>query len=88
MTLWRHPFSFVRPSTATVAVPAPVTLAPRRSRKRPRSPISGSLAAFLMTVRPGVAAAAIMRFWVAPTLGKRSLNATAASRGALMMMSP
>lgn len=48
------------------------TLAPQALRKAARSEISGSRAAFLMTVSPSAREAAIMMFSVAPTLGKGS----------------
>jgi len=57
------------PWTSIVALPTPSILAPIAERKAARSPISGSRAAFSMTVVPLAATAAINRFSVAPTLG-------------------
>ena len=53
-----------------VSVPAPFILAPILFRKLARSTISGSCAAFSITVVPSASAAAIMITSVAPTLGK------------------
>jgi hypothetical protein len=53
-----------------VGLPAPITVAPMRVRNAARSAISGSRAAFSMTVSPFARTAAISAFSVAPTLGK------------------
>ncbi len=58
------------PSISIVDVPAPMTCAPMRFRNAVRSVISGSRAAFSMTVEPFASTAAVNRFSVAPTLGK------------------
>ena len=50
--------------------PIPLISAPIAFRKLPRSVISGSLAAFVIDVRPSAVAAASIMFSVAPTLGK------------------
>ena len=55
-----------------VLVPAPITCAPIRLRNAVRSVISGSRAAFSMTVSPLASTAAVSRFSVAPTLGNSS----------------
>ena len=70
-TRWVQPWSFFRPSTTTVALPAPWTHAPMALRKSCSSMISGSRAALDMTVVPEAAQAARMAFSVAPTLGVR-----------------
>lgn len=57
------------PRTRTVALPAPVTSAPRVCKNVCSSVISGSRAAFMITVSPSAAQAASMAFSVAPTLG-------------------
>ena len=55
-----------------VEVPAPEILAPILMRQLARSTISGSRAAFSMTLSPFASDAAIMATWVPPTvvLGK------------------
>ena len=60
------------PSTRIVLVPAPRMCAPMRLRNAVRSVISGSRAAFSMTVSPLASTAAVTRFSVAPTLGNSS----------------
>ena len=60
------------PSTVMVLVPAPITCAPMRFRNAVRSVISGSRAAFSITVSPFASTAAVSRFSVAPTLGNSS----------------
>ena len=57
------------PSISMLGVPSPVIFAPILFRKFPKSTISGSLAAFEITVFPGILTAAIIKFCVAPTLG-------------------
>ncbi len=56
----------------SVDVPTPSILAPILIRHSATSPISGSRAAFSITVSPWASAAAISTAWVAPTdtLGK------------------
>ena len=56
------------PSTEIVSVPAPEIFAPILLRKSAVSTISGSRAAFSMTVVPFAKVAAIIRDSVAPTL--------------------
>ena len=58
------------PTMLTVPVPAPVMRAPIWFRQLAKSTISGSLAAFSSVVQPRARLAAIIRFSVAPTLGK------------------
>ena len=58
------------PSIRIVVVPAPRMCAPIRLRNAVRSVISGSRAAFSITVSPLASTAAVRRFSVAPTLGK------------------
>ena len=70
ITVWETPSSFLTPSIRMILVPAPLMLAPMELRNVTRSTISGSSAAFSMTVRPSAVAAAIRIFSVAPTLGK------------------
>ena len=60
------------PSTSIEVVPAPETLAPISPSMWARSWISGSRAAFSITVVPRAPTAAISTFSVAPTLGKSS----------------
>ena len=55
-----------------VEVPSPVISAPIELRKVTRSAISGSRAAFSITVLPSAKTAAMSKFSVAPTLGKFS----------------
>ena len=50
------------------AVPAPEILAPILLRQSATSPISGSRAAFSITVVPCAIAAAIIAVWVPPTV--------------------
>ena len=57
------------PTMRIVEVPAPSTRKPAASKKLCRSQISGSRAAFRITVSPLAETAAIMMFSVAPTLG-------------------
>ena len=61
------PCSEETPSMQMVDVPAPVMRAPMELRKAERSTISGSLAAFSMTVIPRAFTAASMMLTVAPT---------------------
>ena len=56
------------PSMWMVEVPAPAICAPILVRHSARSTISGSRAAFSMTVSPLASDAAIMATWVAPTV--------------------
>ena len=60
------------PSTVMVEVPAPWISAPMRLSMSARSVISGSRAAFSITVSPLASTAAVSRFSVAPTLGNSS----------------
>ena len=53
-----------------VSVPAPRTRPPMQLMKFCTSMISGSRAALRITVSPSATAAAIIRFSVAPTLGR------------------
>ena len=53
---------------AIVRVPMPSILAPMATRQWATLSISGSMAAFSMTVVPRASVAAIMMVWVAPTL--------------------
>ena len=69
-TLWLVPISSSTPVMVSVSVPAPRTLAPILFNKTAKSTISGSRAAFSITVTPSAKVAAIMIFCVAPTLGK------------------
>ncbi len=69
MTSWSTPWSVCPPSMRMVLVPAPSMTAPIPLRKAHRSTISGSRAAFSITVTPSAAVAAMSRFSVAPTLG-------------------
>ena len=62
------------PSTVSVGEPPPSMRAPMPLRKSTRSTISGSRAAFSMTVVPSATTAAMSRFSVAPTLGKSSVT--------------
>ena len=50
------------------AVPAPEIFAPILLRQSATSPISGSRAAFSITVVPWASAAAIIAVWVPPTV--------------------
>ena len=69
MTAWSTPCSGRPPAMWMVLVPAPSMVAPMPQRNSQRSMISGSRAAFSMTVSPSAAVAAMTRFSVAPTLG-------------------
>ena len=70
-TTWcSAPCSLSTPLMVKVSVPAPLMLAPILFKRMAKSTISGSRAAFSMTVVPLARVAAIIRFWVAPTLGK------------------
>ena len=69
MTSWMAPCSAWPPSIVIVLVPAPSMWAPIDMRNLARSTISGSRAAFSITVAPRAAVAAMRRFSVAPTLG-------------------
>ena len=60
------------PSISRVDEPAPMMCAPMRLRNAHRSVISGSRAAFSMTLVPLARTAAVIRFSVAPTLGNSS----------------
>ncbi len=70
----------------SVEVPSPSILAPILTRQSATSPISGSRAAFSITVSPLASAAAISTAWVAPTetLGK-TMRVPRRPRGALAM---
>ncbi len=72
MTACRAPRSPSTPTMRIVSVPAPTTLAPILFKNVCRSMISGSRAALRMTVVPSANVAAIIKFSVAPTLGKSS----------------
>ena len=61
-----------RPRSRSSTFPRPITCAPMRLRNAARSVISGSRAAFSMTVVPLASTAAVSRFSVAPTLGNSS----------------
>ena len=67
-TEWRAPCRRGTPSTTMRAVPAPVIFAPILFRQSATSPISGSRAAFSITVVPLASAAAIIAVWVPPTV--------------------
>ena len=82
MTLTSAPCSSRRPSTVMRDVPAPSTHAPMRSSSVARHSISGSRAAFSITVVPSASVAAIMSCWVAPTDGKSSTMLAPRSRSA------
>ena len=71
-TRWRAPLSFATPSITICEVPAPVIFAPILLRQSATSLISGSRAAFSITVVPLASAAAISAVCVPPTvtLGK------------------
>ena len=56
--IWEHN----RPLITSVSVPAPLTSAPISLRRRAKSTISGSRAAFSMVVTPSAKVAAIIRF--------------------------
>ncbi len=62
------------PSTSIVDVPAPSICAPIALRRSAKSEISGSRAAFSITVAPFANAAAMRMFSVAPTLGNSSVT--------------
>ncbi len=67
-TAWRAPFNLATPSITMRELPAPVMLAPILLRQSATSPISGSRAAFSITVVPRASEAAIMAVWVPPTV--------------------
>ena len=67
-TVWRAPCSRGTPSTTMREVPAPEILAPILLRQSATSPISGSRAAFSITVVPLASVAAIIAVWVPPTV--------------------
>ena len=67
MTLKVPPDNFSTPSISIFELPKPVILAPHLIKHLPRSIISGSLAALLITVFPSAKTAAIIKFSVAPT---------------------
>ncbi len=67
-TAWRAPLSLSTPSTTMRAVPAPEIFAPMALRQSATLPISGSRAAFSMTVVPLASDAAISAVWVPPTV--------------------
>ena len=71
-TRWRAPLSLGTPSTMIRDVPAPVILAPILVRQSATSLISGSRAAFSITLVPCASEAAMSAVWVPPTvtLGK------------------
>ena len=66
--MYSEPFSSLTPSIVKVSLPAPVILAPILVKQLARSTISGSRAAFSMTVVPSAKAAAIIKFSVPVTL--------------------
>ena len=67
------------------AVPMPEILAPMATRHSATLVISGSIAAFSITVVPRASVAAIMMVWVAPTetFGKRTVAPIRPPLGAL-----
>ena len=67
-TRWVVPPSSVTPSISIRSVPAPWIWAPIAFKSAARSPISGSRAAFSITVVPEARAAAIIRFSVPVTV--------------------
>ena len=67
-TLWRAPPSRVTPSTISREVPMPEMRAPILLRQSATSPISGSCAAFSITVVPRASTAAISAVWVPLTV--------------------
>ena len=67
-TRWRAPCSLATPSTTMREVPAPVIFAPILLRQSATSLISGSRAAFSITVVPWASEAAISAVWVPPTV--------------------
>src|SRR5664280_501534 len=67
-TAWRAPCSLATPSTTMREVPAPVILAPILFKQSATSAISGSRAAFSITVVPLASAAAIIAVCVPPTV--------------------
>ena len=77
------------PRTLTVGPPAPLTPAPSWFRKPCSSAISGSRAAFMITVSPSARQAQSMAFSVAPTLGMgRAMAAPRSLSGTEQDMSP
>ena len=76
------------PTISIVGVPAPITCAPIRLSIAASSTISGSRAAFSMTVVPWARTAAVNRFSVAPLLGKSSTTRVPVSRFARASMNP
>ncbi len=80
---WRTGVNPSTPSTSIEVVPTPEMRAPISTSIVARSWISGSRAAFSITVVPRAATAAMSRFSVAPTLGKsRETNAPCRPCGA------
>mmetsp|Transcript_5008 Transcript_5008/g.12969 ORF Transcript_5008/g.12969 Transcript_5008/m.12969 type:complete len:273 (+) Transcript_5008:594-1412(+) len=71
-TVQAPPARAATPSTAMVAVPAPLTLPPIALTNSASAATSGSRAALRITVVPSASAAAINSVSVAPTLGKLS----------------
>ena len=67
-TAWRAPLSRDTPSTTMREVPAPEIFAPILLRHSATSTISGSRAAFSITVSPLASDAAISAVWVPPTV--------------------
>ena len=67
-TLWRAPLSRGTPSITIREVPAPVIFAPILLRQSATSAISGSRAAFSITVMPWASDAAMSAVWVPPTV--------------------
>jgi hypothetical protein len=72
-TRWRAPLSLGTPSTTIRELPAPVILAPILLRQSATSVISGSRAAFSITVVPRASEAAISAVWVPPTVTLENL---------------
>ena len=67
-TAWRAPSSLATPSITMREVPAPAMRAPILLRQSATSAISGSRAAFSITVVPLASDAAISAVWVPPTV--------------------
>ena len=76
------------PSMVIVLVPAPAMTAPISTSMAARSEISGSRAAFSMTVVPLARTAAIRMFSVAPTLGKSNAMSAPSSESASPTTAP
>ena len=69
--------SFSTPSITIVLSPAPCIFAPQPFKKSARALISGSLAAFVITVVPFATHEAIIMFSVAPTDGNGKITLAA-----------